>query len=220
MTLRSAARSLRARKRAFDDSVKSLAWWVGWFGMGLLALNGLLWLVPHSVWDGVLGLRAERLPVYTMVAMLLASLVGWLYVNKGEDRIKKRLGRHVNLALFVVLPLACMAAGLLQEWLTRQTGWQPPGHPFWLFVHWYPSLLVITCATVFLAWKSRPRKHVYLDRGLGYTLLFLPYGLLFAFLVLRVRLDFVGDSMQETMAAMGRYALVIQLVIAYFIGGD
>lgn len=219
MTLRSAARSLRARKRAFDDSVKAGSWWVGWFGMGLLALVGLLWLIPHSVWDGTLGLRAERLPVYTMVAMLLASLVGWLYVNKGEDRIKKQLGRHVNLALFVVLPLACMAAGLLQDWLMRQTDW-PQGHPFWLFVHWYPSLLVVVCAAVFLAWKAKPRKHVYLDRGLGYTLLFLPYALLFAFLVLRVRLDFVGESMQETMAAMGRYALVGQLVIAYFIGGD
>ena len=220
MTLRSSARSLKARKRAVDDAVKAVAWYVGWLGLILLALCGVLWLIPADNWDGTAGLRAERLPLYTMVAMLAASLVGWLYVNKGEDRIKQRLGRNVNLALFVLVPIACMIAGFLQPWLTEQTGWQPPGHPFWIFVHWYPTMLVIVCAVVFLNWKAKPRKHVYVDRGVGYALLFLPYGLLVAYLVLGVRLDWIGQSIQETMTAMGRYSLAIQLVIAYFIGGD
>ena len=220
MSISSKARSIRARKRRFDDAVKAGAWYVGWIGMGLLALCGLLWLIPADSWDGLAGLSADRLPVYTMVATLMASLVGWLHINKGEDRIKARLGKSVNLVLFVVLPIGCLLCEFVQPWLSDQTAWQPHGHSLWLFVHWYPTLLVILCAGVFLSWKSRPRKHVYLERSFGYGLLFMPYGLLFAFLVLEVRVDWVGQSMQETMTTMGRYSLGVQLVIAYFIGGD
>lgn len=220
MTLRSAARSARARKRAFDDAVKVFAWYVGWTGMVLLALAGAIWAAGPDRLDGTFGLNSRHLPLYTMAALIMASLLGWWYINKGEDRIKRRIGRPAALGLFVILPLACMAAGLLQEFVVGATDWRPPDHPFWLLVRWYPPLLVVASATSFLTWKARPRKHVYLDRGLGYSLLFLPYALLFAYLALGVQLGWIDEHLHETLSAAGGYALVLQLVFAYFIGGE
>lgn len=220
MSLRTSARSARARKRAFDNAVKAFAWYAGWVGMALLAIVGLLWLLPRDSWDGMAGLDAAHLPIYTLVALLMASLVGWWYINKGEDRIKQRIGRTLHIVAFVVVPLACMAAGFLQATIADATNMQPPGHPFWLFVRWYPPVLVLICAAVFLAWKARPRRHVYLDRGLGYALLFLPYALLFAYLAADVYVDWLDDSLHDTLASAGGYAIVMQLVFAYFIGGD
>jgi hypothetical protein len=216
MSLRSSARKVSARKKAFDAFVKTLAWYVGWVGMILLAACGVLWLAPGALG----GVTAERLPMYTMGAILMASFVGWLYVNKGQDRIKKHLGRAVNIVLFLLIPTACMIAGFAQDPIVDATGWQPPAHPFWLVVHWYPIALVIVCAAVFLGWKSKPRKHVYLDRGAGYALLFAPYALLFVYLSLGVHLDWVEASMRETLTAMGQYAIAIQLIMTFFIGGE
>jgi hypothetical protein len=213
MSIRASANRISARKRAFDAAVKGVLWYVGWIGMGLLIACAVLWMVPGAV-------PADRLPIYTMIAMLMASFVGWLYVNKGQDRIKKHLGRPVNVVLFLLLPTGCLIAGLAQEWVGDATGWQPPAHPFWLFVHWYPIVLVIVCAAVFLTWKSRPRKHVYIERGVGYVLLFAPYALLFAYLSLGVHMDWIEGSMHETLTSMGSYAIAVQLLMAFFIGGE
>ena len=218
MNARTSMRKAKRAKRRFDEFVEDAAWYLGWLGVGLLAICGLLWLVPHDVWDGTLGLHEARLPIYTLVAMLLASLVGWGYVNDGEDRIRKGLGKQVDLVLFVILPLACIAAELLKTWIARQTGMQPPNHPFWLFVRWYPIALICVSAAAFMLWKSRPRRHVYLDRGLGYALLLAPYALLFAFLELGLRMDWVDQNLRETFGAAGQYSIALQLVVAYFIG--
>ena len=220
MNARTSIRKARRTKRRFDEFVESAAWYLGWFGVALLVACGLLWLIPDDNWNGVVGLRAERLPIYTLVAMLFASLVGWGYVNSGEDRIRRRLGKPIDITLFVVLPLACIAAGLLQGWLSDKTGMTPPSHPFWVFVRWYPPLLVCVSAATFLLWKSRPRKRMYLDRGLGYTLLLGPYALLFAFMEFGLRLDWLSEPMKETFASSGQYAIALQLIVAYFIGGD
>lgn len=75
-------------------------------------------------------------------------------------------------------------------------------------------------AAVFLGWKAKPRRYVYLDRALGYALLFTPYALLFAYLALGVYLGWIDDALHQTLASAGGYALVLQLVFAYFIGGD
>jgi len=211
MSIRASANRISARKRAFDAAVKTLAWYVGWLGMLLLAACGGLWLLAPDM---------AHLPLYTMGAMLLASFVGWLYVNKGQDRIKKHLGKPVNILLFLVLTTGCLVAGIAQDWIAETTGWQPPDHLFWQFVRWYPIVLVIVCACVFLLWKSKPRKHVYLDRGLGYALLFAPYALLFAYLSLGVHMDWIDESLHGTLGALGRYAIVAQLLMAFFIGGD
>lgn len=220
MNARTSIRKARRTKRRFDEFVENVAWYSGWCGLALLLACGLLWLIPHDLWDGTLSLRDDRLPIYTVVALMLASLVGWGYVNSGEDRIRRRVGRPVDLTLFVILPLVCILAGLLQGWLADQTGMRPPDHPFWLFVRWYPPLIVAVSALAFLLWKSRPRKRLYFDRALGYALLLTPYALMFAFLELQLRLDWINQPMQETLNSLGRYSLSAQLIVAYFVGGE
>lgn len=217
---RKAFQKARSAKRRFDAWVRTTAWYVGWAGVALLVAVAVLYMAPASAWDGRWGLREAHLPAYLMAGVLMASMVGWSFINVGEDRIKKHLGKHVNLVLFVVLPLCCAAAGLLSGPIARATGWQKPEHAFWLVVFWYPALLVMVCAAAFLTWKARPRKRVYLDRGANAALLMLPYAALFAYIVLGVHVDWLDDNLQETMNALGAYALVLQLVLAYFVGGD
>ena len=220
MTAKGSIRKASRAKKSFDGLVQAVAWYSGWVGFGLLLLCGLLWLLPIETWDGVLALQADRLPLYTLIALLMASLLGWRLVNFGEDRLKRNFGRHVNLVLFVILPVACILAEWLQAHVTDATGMQPPNHPFWLFVRWYPIVLISVCAVVFLLWKSRPRKRVYFDRGVGYVILLTPYALLFAFLELGLRLDWLDTHMRETFSAAGQYTIALQLIVAYFIGGD
>lgn len=207
-------------KKSFDRGVQVFAWYTGWLGFGLLVVCGLLWLLPEDSWDGVLALKANSLPLYTLVALLMASLLGWRLVNLGEDRLKRNFGTHVNLVLFVILPVGCILAELLQRQVTSATGMQQPNHSFWLFVRWYPITLICVSATVFLMWKSRPRKRVYFDRGIGYAVLLTPYALLFAFLELGLRMDWLNTNLQETFSAAGQYTVAMHLIVAYFIGGD
>lgn len=217
---RRAFQKARSAKRRFDGWVRTTAWYAGWTGVALLVGVFVLYMAPASAWDGRAGLREAHLPVYLLIGVLMASMVGWSFIEAGEDRIKKHLGKYVNLVLFVILPLSCAAAELLAGPISRSTGWQKPGHPFWNVVFWYPALLVMVCAAVYLSWKSRPRKRVYLDRGASAALLMLPYAVLFAYIVLGVHVDWLDDKLQDTMNSLGAYALVLQLVLAYFVGGD
>ena len=208
-------RKARTLKRRFDAGVRLAAWYAGWCGFALLAGCALLWLLPDDLWDGTLGLKHKQWPLYTMIALLTASLVGWCYINNGQDRIKDRAGKLIGALMFLVLPLACMALDLLRDHLPFEAA-----APVWFFVRWYPPALIILCAAVFLLWKAKPRKHVYLERGLGFAVLFLPYALLFTYMALGVHVDWIDGPMHETLAQAGAYALVIQLVCAHFIGSD
>jgi len=209
-------RKARALKRKFDAGVRTFAWYAGWLGAVSLALCGLLWLAPPSSWDGAAGLRAENWPIYAMLSLITASLLGWSFVNMGQDRLQKRLGKSVSAVLFVILPLFCLANTLWPAALESEIG-ASHSHPVWIFIRWYPPLATIGCAAVFLSWKSRPRKRVYWDRGAGYALLLAPYALLFAVLELGVHLDWVSAAHRETLSKLGNLALVLQIVVAFFI---
>lgn len=210
----------KALKRKFDAAVRWFAWHAGWAGAFALALCGLLWLAPRDTWDGIAGLRADNWPVYAMVALVTSSLLGWSFVNIGQDRVQKRVGKGVSAVAFVVLPLFCLANTLWPDALAGEIG-NDRQHPVWLFVRWYPPLVTMLCAAVFLGWKSRPRKRVYWDRGAGYALLLAPYALLFAVLELGVHLDWVNQAHRQTVDALGSSAIVLQIVVAFFISaGD
>lgn len=213
MSASSRYRRLRALKRRFDAVVVAIAWYAGW--AGLAALLGLLALrvLPAGAWDIMPGLRAEHWPVYAMVALITAGLLGFSLVNRGQDRIKKRLGSTMSAIVFAMLPLLCLAATLWALYAREQ----PSGGPWWLFVRWYPPVVTILCAATFLAWKARPRKHVYVERGFGYALLLAPYALLFATLELGVQFSWLDESWRETLTALGSTAIVLQLVLAFFI---
>ncbi len=207
----------RALKRRFDAGVRSFAWYTGWVGAAGFALCGLLWLAPQSAWDGTLGLRASQWPVYAIVTLVAASLLGWSFVNIGQDRLEKRIGRGLSALCFVVLPLFCLANTLWPAAMTSEIGTDHRHHPVWLFVRWYPPLVTMTCAGVFLAWKSKPRKRVYLDRALGFAVLLAPYAILFAVMELGVHLDWLDESRRRTLDALGSAAIVLQIVVAFFI---
>jgi hypothetical protein len=57
-------------------------------------------------------------------------------------------------------------------------------------------------------------------RGLGYVLLFAPYALLFMYLSLGVHVDWIEGPMHDTLTSMGSYAIAVQLILAFFIGGE
>lgn len=210
-------RKAKRFKRRFDGSVESFAWYVGWFGVALLAACVALWAVPERHWDGWLNLKAARLPVYTMVSLLCASLVGWRYVNMGEDRLSRMFGRQFSLWVFLVVPMFCLVSELVSGPIADATGMHPLDHPFWQFVRWYPPVVIALCGLTFLMWKSKPRKRVYFDRGAGYALLLVPYALLFAFMHLGVRLEWLDESMRETLSSLGQWSVALQLVVAYFV---
>jgi hypothetical protein len=218
MSLRSKARDARAFKRSFDRAVRGVAWVVGWVGMGALALVGLLWLLPVESWSP--PLNPAHLHAYTLGAISAASLVGWSFVNQGEDRIRDRVGKHVSLAAFVILPVACTVAGFFPAQVESATGANPPAHPLWLFVRWYPPALIMLSASVFLARKSKPRKYVYARRAVAYILLLAPYALLFAYMTFGPFVDWVDGPMHETLAAAGVFAIALHLAFAYFIDSE
>jgi hypothetical protein len=218
MSLRSTARDAKAYKRAFDRFVRGVAWYDGWVGMFALIALGMLWLLPRQHWQH--ALPPDRLAVYTVIALLFASLVGWSYVNQGEDRIRRRIGKRANLVAFVIIPIACLLAELLSRQVSTATGMHPPTHPFWVFVRWYPPVLIVLSAGVFMLWKSKPRKRVYLDRGVAYAVLLTPYALLFAYMVVGLYVGWLDESLDQTLASAGAYAIAIQLVMAYLIGSD
>lgn len=209
----------RALKRKFDAAVRTFAWYTGWAGAVALALCGLLWLAPADSWDGLLGLDAQRWPLYAMIALVASSLLGWSFVNIGQDRVQNRVGKGLSAVAFVVLPLFCLANTLWPAALASEIG-NDRQHPVWLFIRWYPPLVTMVCTAVFLTWKSKPRKRVYLDRGAGYALLLAPYALLFAVLELGVHLNWLDSARQETLEALGSSAIVLQIVIAFFISAS
>lgn len=210
MSASSRYRRLRALKRRFDAALVAFAWYAGWLGVSALAACLLVAALPNALWDGLFGLQAESWPLYAMISLMVAGLLGFSLVNQGQDRIKRLAGPVMSALLFAILPLGCLAVSLWPEWADGGIR---------LFARWYPPAITVLCAAVFLAWKARPRKHVYLERGLGYALLLAPYALLFATMELGLHMNWLDDSRRETITQLGSAAIVLQVVLAFFIGG-
>ncbi len=208
-----AAQSGRRTKRRFDVGVTQFAWAAGWLGTGLLLVCALLWMLPRSG-----GVPAESLVPATVGALLLASLVGWGFVNEGQNAVARRFPPLVGFLAFFALPLSCGLIGLFEAAVSRATGFAPPNHPFWLFVTWYPPLLVMSCAAVYFKRQAWPRSRLHLARTLWVLLLFVPYALLFGYLVLHLRIDALADPLHETLGKLGQYGLIVQILLAFFVG--
>lgn len=205
-----AARSTRDAKKRFDAWVMRLAALVGWAGVIALCV-----LAPLSL-AGKLGKSGEA---WLVGALMAASLIGWRNVNEGQNALARKLGQGALAAmLFFVLPLGCGAAELFEARLAQVLGFAPPDHPFWLTVRWYPPLVVLACALTFLKRQALPRTRVHFWRGLGAVALLVPYALLFAYLVLHVRVEALEGPLHETLSSTGRYSIIVQLLLMYFVG--
>lgn len=205
----SAAASTRRAKERFDAGVMRLATVAGWLGVAALGAVTPLWL----------SRRDEQTTVWLVSALLAASLVGWRNVNEGQNALSRAIGPGLGMFIFFWLPLACGAASLFEARLAEATGFAAPDHPFWLFVRWFPPLTVMVCAAAYLKRQALPRSRVHFWRGLGSIVLLLPYALLFAYLVLHMSVEPLEGPLHETMAQVGRYSIIVQILLMYFVGG-
>lgn len=205
----SAAASTRRAKERFDAGVMRLATVAGWLGVAALGAVTPLWL----------SRRDEQSTVWLVSALLAASLVGWRNVNEGQNALSRAIGPGLGMFIFFWLPLACGAASLFEARLVEATGFAAPDHPFWLFVRWFPPLTVMVCAAAYLKRQALPRSRVHFWRGIGSIVLLLPYALLFAYLVLHMSVEPLEGPLHETMAQVGRYSIIVQILLMYFVGG-
>lgn len=206
----SAAASTRRAKERFDAAVMRLAAIVGWAGVAALGVLGPMWLV---------GRGDEKTGAWMVGALMAASLVGWCNVNEGQNALARKMGGALGMLVFFWLPLACGAASLLEARLAQATGFAAPDHPFWICVRWYPPLTVMACAAAYLKRQALPRTRLHFWRGIGSMVLLVPYALLFAYLVLHLRVEPLEGPLHETMGRVGRYSIIMQLLLMYFVGG-
>jgi hypothetical protein len=76
--------------------------------------------------------------------------------------------------------------------------------------------MVVASLVAFVTWKSRGRY----GRGAWFVFLVAPYAALFAYLVLGLRFEAIGEARHATIVALGSWALALQMATAFFVGGD
>lgn len=210
---------MRRAKRAFDAWVAPIAWWLGWLGMAGLVACGVLSQLPVADWPGFLS--PARLPLYTVGALLLASLLGWTFVAIGQVRIRRRIGRRASVLLLVVLPILCGLIMLPTLYLKFDVlawlGMPGTNHPAAVFVRWYPPLLVVTCLIAFLAqMATEGRGAINPWRLAWFSALVTPYAVILAYLVFNLQLGWEGDPLLRSLASSG---IAVQIALGYFLRG-
>jgi hypothetical protein len=199
-------------KSRIEAVIRPSARVAGAAGIAMLVGCAVLSETPAEEWPD--WLSPERLPVYWMVSLAVASLLGWTFVNDGQKRIKRSIGAKVSLWAFVVLPISFAILGLIGAHRFASVGGPGTEHWFWKVVRWYGPVLVILSLVAFLTWKSRGRY----GRGAWFVLLIAPYAALFTVLVLHVRVGPLEDAHAATIRALGTWAITLQLALAFFVG--
>ncbi len=204
----------RERLNAF---LLPIAWWTGVAGLVALALSGALWLLPAERWPAALD--PDHLPVYLTVSLVLASLLGWGCMLQGLARVRRAVGWRVGGWLFVLLPLGCAVAGALDVHGVIALD-DLPGAP-WAAraLRWYPPLVVSLALVVYVALKARPRDEGRFERAAWFTAVVAPYALLIATIALGVEASWLEGPVADTVDELGSWAIVLQVVLAYFVGG-
>lgn len=203
-------------KHMFDSTVFTGAFFVGWAGAALLICCGVLALLPNEWWDGWLGLRSQDLAMYFVVSLLLSSLIGWRYMVIGQRRLRDKLGKLPAQIVLVWLPITCLLCGFLRGSVLSGI----ESSIFWAFVLWFPICIILFSLLMFLVWRSKPRRNVYWDRSARYLILMTPYLALFLVMAVDIGNWWTDHYIKQTLQTYGQSAIIIQLVIAYFVGGD
>lgn len=201
-------------KSRFQAFIRPAARVAGAIGVAMLVACGALAATPADGWPAALD--PGRLPVYAMISVAVASLLGWTFVNDGQNRIERRIGRSASLVAFVVLPIAFAIAGFVGAARAEPIGGPGRGHWFWSVVHWYGPVLVVASLASFLSWKSRGRS----GRGILFALLVAPYAALLAYLVFGLTVPGIDEAHHATLGALGSWAIALQLALSFFVGGD
>ncbi|HBP21822.1 MAG TPA: hypothetical protein DEA08_29060 [Planctomycetes bacterium] len=191
---------------------------IGVAGMFALLGCGVLASIPHERWPS--GLNPEQLPVYLTTSLIAASLLGWGCMQSGLGRMREAIGWTVGGWLLVLLPLVCAVLVLLasKEVISSLEQW--PLAPWsGRLLRWYPPTLMVIALGVYLwvQWGKAKKGEDRLVRRAGATVLVLPYVALISVLVFGVDSPLLNDSLSEVIEWLGGSAVVVQLVLAYFI---
>lgn len=196
-----------------DAFVRPAATAVGWAGIVALAALGLLSGAPPEEWPDVLD--PGKLAVYTTLALVAASLLGWSFMQEGQARIMRKTGRGTGLVLFVFLPLAAALVGLVEGHAPLEPATRAEfATAFWI-ARWYSPAAVVASVAAFLAAKSGRT-----IRGVWYAALLTPYCVLLGALVFGFRFPWIEVPLRTTLGALGGGAVAMQIVLAWFVGGS
>ena len=201
-------------KSQVNDFIRPAMRVMGVVGLGMLVGCVVLWTTPAENWPR--WLDPGLLPVYAMISLSVASLLGWTFVSDGQTRIGRKIGRRASLVAFVILPISFAIVGFIGAARLALVGGPAPSHWFWSVVHWYGPVLAVASLWAFLSWKSRGR----FARGAWFGILVAPYAILLAMLVFGLRITPVDAAHQETLRSLGTWAVALQFVLGYFVGGD
>jgi hypothetical protein len=201
-------------KSQVNDFIRPAVRVLGVVGLGMLVGCAVLWRTPAERWPP--SLDPGLLPVYAMISLSVASLLGWTFVNDGQTRIRRKIGPRPSLVLFVILPISFAIAGFVGAARFAAVGGPAPSHWFWSVVHWYGPVLAASSLYAFLSWKSRGR----FARGAWFGILIAPYVLLLALLVFGLPITSIDAARHATLRALGTWAVALQFALGYFVGGD
>lgn len=207
-----------ARER-LNGALLPWAWRIGWVGMSALVVCAVLWIIDEERWPE--GLEGDLLPYYALASLVAASLLGWGCMQVGMRRIREAVGGRIGRWMFVLAPLVCAVLVLLQvrEVIDMAT-WQG-GESIALVARWYPPTLVALGLLSYLTRKldedQEPGRY---ERGAWLVLLLAPYAFLMAHVVVRVDVPWLSESLEDTLDEVGTTAIVIQIVLAYFVSSS
>jgi hypothetical protein len=87
-------------------------------------------------------------------------------------------------------------------------------------VRFYPPCVVSTCLLAFIGTSGEEKRGTArVASGALALLLVLPYALLIAVLAFGLEATWLSDTLQETLDDLGQWALVVQVVLAFIVGG-
>jgi hypothetical protein len=183
--------------------------------VGIAMLVGCAVLAARAPEEWPSELSPQRLPVYVMISLATASLLGWTFVHDGQTRIRRAVGKPVSLVAFAIVPIALAYLGFVGPTRVASWGGPPPWHWTWTFVKWYGPTLVVLSLVAFVTWKARGRY----GRGAWFLFLVAPYAALLAFLVFGIPLPGIDEAHHATLVSLGGWSVALQLALAFFVGG-
>lgn len=187
----------------------------GGVGLLILAVWLGLWLLPPAKWESLLD--PDRLPVLFTLGLCVSSLLGWACMVQGMRRVRAKLPPALGALLFVWLTMACGILTILAlEGFIAPDDW--PGGVAAPFIRWYPPALVVTFVAINLAVLARDQEHGGHRAALGEAVLCIPYAvLLLAFVWGAWVTPGLQGSLEETVEALGAWAIVLQVGLAWFV---
>ncbi len=213
-----AARAALSLPERLRRSLVPVAFCAGWIGVAALLACGVIALVPDAARPQIV--QGDRLPLAAVLSLCVAALLGWGYVQDGQTHVRQRIGRPAAIVAFVVLPLLAAAVSFVSahDVGTAPVAEWPGGRWIALVARWYmPALIAVSIAT-FLARTTRPKKRIYLRRGVWFVVLVSPYAVLLAVLLLDLGTPWLEEPIEDAVGTIGRSSIAAQLIVGYFLG--